>query len=206
MRSRHSLGATVRLTLDIVAAGAGVISQSPGIAIQRRADGKWFQASDGTWQTTIVVNDMTQTDSVNLAGRYHFDFDQSLDLLANSIEYIVRKKNAAGTLITEYEDLVFGVMPSAMDISLCSVQGRILDGSGTGLPGAIVRATVVPVVAAGLGRAVQSDRVLVAHTNGVGDFDMPLVRGSTCRLEIPSIGYDRKIVVPDLSSVLFTVL
>jgi len=58
MISRHSRGATVRLFLDIINAGAGVISQSPTVAIQRRSDGKWFDVDDGLWHTAIVENTM----------------------------------------------------------------------------------------------------------------------------------------------------
>ena len=204
MVSRHSRGDIVRLYLDIVAAGAGVISQGPSTAILRRADDMWFQVSDGLWVPTKVENTMAETDSVNLPGRYHFDFDQSKDLLSDSTDYVVKKLNAAGTLVLEYEDLAFGPLAGAAALELCSVQGTIFDAQGKPLQNKIVRATMVPVFKDGLGRTVESDRVVATYTNELGDFDLQLVRGGTFRLEITAVGYDRKVVIPDQSSVLFT--
>lgn len=204
MLSRHSRGDTVRLYLDIIAAGAGVIGQAPTVAIQRVQDSSWFQVSDGTWQPTKVENAMSELDATNLPGKYYFDFDQSLDLLEASTEYTVKKTNAAGTLALEYEQLAFGPLAAAVALELCSVQGTIYDAQGKALPNQIVRATMIPVYRDSLGRAVESDRLVATYTNESGDFDLPLIRGGTFRLEIPAIGYDRKVVTPDQSSALFT--
>ncbi|MBW2690431.1 MAG: hypothetical protein JRC99_10935 [Deltaproteobacteria bacterium] len=204
MQSRHSRGSTVRLFLDIIASGAGVIGESPMTAIQRKFDDKWFQVSDGTWVSTKVENPMSQTDSVNLPGRYHFDFDQSLDTLAGSTEYTVKKQTPSGTLALEYEDLVFGPLAGVVALELCSVQGTIFGPQGGAGLNSVVRATLIPVFKDGLGRVVESDRVVAAYANELGDFDLPLVRGGTFRLEIPAVGYDRKVVIPDQSSVVFS--
>jgi hypothetical protein len=206
MQSRHSRGSIARLFLDIVAAGAGVIGQAPFTAIQRKADGLWFQASDGTWVPTPVNNPMTQTDSVNMPGRYHFDFNQTLDLLSSSTEYSAKKFTSSGTLALDYEDLVFGPLAGVIPFGMCSIQGAIADIQGGPARNSVVRATIIPVFTDSLGRGVQYDMVAVAHTNDSGDFDLPLVRGAICRLEIVDIGYDRKITVPDQASVLFSVL
>lgn len=206
MSSRHSRGATVRLTLDLISAGAGVIGQAPTIAIQRLADSKWFQESDGTWQATIVENAMTPTDAVNLPGRYHLDFDQSLDVLAGSTEYTVKKTNTGAPLAQEYEDLVFGPLAGAAALELCSVQGSIATAQGVPLENILVRATLQPVFNDALGRTVQSDRVVATYSNELGDFDLSLVRGGIFRLEIPEVGYDRKVTIPNQASVIFTEL
>jgi hypothetical protein len=206
MSSRHSRGATVRLYLDIVTAGAGVISQTPTIAIQRAADGYWFQVSDGTWQSTIVQNDMTQLDSVNLPGRYYFDFDQTLDDEEDSWVYIVRKTNAGASARTEYEDLVFGPLPAAAAPQLCSVQGSVFTPQGEPVRNVLVQATLVPTFVDAQARTVQSDRVVATYTNDQGDFDLPLVRGGIFRLQVSAVGYDRKVTVPDQASVSFTSL
>jgi hypothetical protein len=204
MVSRHSRGETVRLYLDIVSAGAGVLSQTPTFAIKRVLDGMWFQASDGTWQPTIVENSTTQTSSSTLPGRYHLDFDQSLDVLKGSTEYIVKKSNAGTPLVLEYEDLAFGPLAGAAALELCSVQGTVFDPQGNPSKNVLVRATLVPVFKDGQGRSVESDRVVATYTNELGDFDLSLVRNGTFRLEITAIGYDRKVCIPDQSSVLFT--
>ena len=204
MQSRHSRGDTVRIFFDIIDAGAGVNGLSATIAIQRRSNNQWFQVSDGTWVETRVENPMTQSDAVNLPGRYHFDFDQTLDPLTGSTEYIVKKRHATAPLALEFEDLVFGPLAGAAALELCSIQGTVSDGQGLPSPNILVRATLIPVFQDGLGRTAESDRVLATYTNELGDFDLPLIRGGTFRLEVVGVGYDRKILVPDQSSILFT--
>jgi hypothetical protein len=204
MNERFPLASTARLHLDVIDAGVGVISQTPTVALKRIADGKWFQASDGTWQTTIVENPMTQSDSVNLPGRYHFDFDQSKDAIAGSVSYIAKLSNAGANARLEYQDLVFGPMPAVASMALCSIQGTIISNQGEPVVNIPVKATLVPVFLGGYGRAVDNGRIAVTYTDEVGAFDLPLVRGGTFRLEIDAVGYDRKIVVPNQPSVLFT--
>lgn len=204
MKSRHSRGSVARLFLNIISSGAGVVGEAPTAAIQRKLDSKWFQVSDGTWVSTKVENAMTQTDSVNLPGVYHFDFDQSLDILTGSTEYLVKKQTISGTLTLEYEDVAFGPMAGVAALELCSVQGTIFTPQGASGLNSLVRATLIPVFKDSLGRTVESDRVVSAYTNDLGDFDLPLIRGGTFRLEIPSVGYDRKVVIPDQSSVIFS--
>lgn len=206
MLTRHSRGATARIYFDIISAGAGVTGQAPTVALQRTSDGKWFQHSDGTWQTTIVENAMSQTDSVNLPGRYHLDFDQSLDDLESSVEYIVKKTNVGPPAAQEYEDLVFAPLAAAVALELCSVQGSIYDAQGQPLPNSLVQATLQPVFKDSLGRVAQSDRVVSTYTNDAGDFDLQLVRGGVFKLEIQDVGYVRKVTIPDQAQVLFTVL
>lgn len=206
MTSRHSLGDTVRLYLDIVEAGDGVVALAPTIAIQRTFDDAWYQASDATWQPTIVENAMTQTHVTFLPGRYHFDFDQSHDDEPGSGRYIVKKRHASSPERLEYEDLVFGPLAGATRLAMCSVQGTIVGADGVPAQSALVRATMIPVFTDGLGRTVQSERIITAFTTQTGDFDLALPRGVRFRLEIPSVGYDRKVLIPDEASVLFTAL
>jgi hypothetical protein len=204
MLTRHSLGSVARIYLDIVAAGAGVISQLPTFAVQRRKDGKWFKASDATWNTAKTENAAVQTDVTNLPGRYHFDFDQTLDPLLESTDYIVKKTNAAGTLAQEYEDLGFGQLAGAAQPGLCSVQGTIFDAQGQPMQNILVSAWLEPVFTDTLGRTVEADRSVATYSNESGDFDLPLVRGAIFRVEITAVGYNRRAQIPDQASVLFT--
>lgn len=203
--NRYTIGSTVRLYLDIVSSGAGVGGQSPTVAILRRSNGQWFDVSDGSWNATIVENAMVETDVTNLPGRYHFDFDQSLDDFEGSTEYIVKKQNLA-TPALEYEDLVFGPLAATASPELCSVQGTIYTGQGEPLENALVRASLQPVFTDGNSRGYQADKVSATYTNVLGDFDLPLLRGGIYRLEIDTVGYDRKVTIPDQASVLFTAL
>ena len=200
---RYSLGSTARLYFDVIVSGAGVISQSPSCAIQRVVDGKWYQASDDTWQVNKVDNLMTELDSVNLPGRYWFDFDQTLDETAGSTIYLVKMANAATPLV-EYQDLEFGPMSAAMAPSVCAVQGSIYTAQGEPQQNVRVRATLVPVFSDGIGRTVLADTVVTTYSNEQGDFSLELVRGGIFRLEVDGIGYDRKVTIPDQASVLLT--
>lgn len=203
---RYNLGSVARLYLDIISAGSGVISQLPTAAVQRVADGKWFQASDGTWQATIVDNPMSATHTAYLPGRYQFDFDQSKDVLANSASYIVKLSNTGAVAVLEYRDLAFGSVAATAKPALCSVTGTVVSAQGDPIGNVAVKATLVPLLSLGSGRAVDHTKISVAYTNQHGDFDLPLVRGGTFRLEIDSVGYDRKVTIPDQASVLFTEL
>jgi hypothetical protein len=206
MRSRFSRGDTARLYLDIIVSGAGQIGEVPLVAIRRLVDGWWFQDSDDTWQSTRVANTMTETDSTNLPGRYHYDFNQSLDPINASSTYIAMKWNVTSPAVLEYEDLVFGTLAGAANLELCSVQGTVVSGNGYAVADSLVRATLIPIFKDALGRVAVADRVLATHTDVNGDFDLPLIQGGTFRLEIPAVGYDRKVLIPAQSSVLFTAL
>lgn len=201
---RYSLGDTVRLYLDIVESGAGVISQSPTCALQRVADGKWYQASDYTWQSTIVSNPMTQLDAVNLPGRYYFDFNQTKDETAESSSYIASLVNAVAPLRQEYQDLEFGPVSAAQSPGTCAVQGSVYTAQGEPQQNVEVRAVLVPVYSDGVGRTVLADTVVHTYTNELGDFSLELVRGGVFRLEVFAIGYDRKVTIPDQPLVLLT--
>jgi hypothetical protein len=203
MRNRFSRGETVRLFLDVITAGAGVTALAPTIAIQRLADGKWFQDSDRSWQATIVDNPMVQTDATNFPGRYHFDFNHDLDDLQTT-EFVAKKANSAAPVVLEYEDLTFGKLSAATEPALCSITGTIFTPNGKAARVEYIRATLIPVFKDAQGRGVQSDRVMLAATDENGDFSLPLVRGGVFRLEIPSIGYDRKVTIPNEASALFT--
>lgn len=202
MRSRFSRGEVARIYLDVIVAGVGSINALPTIAIQRTTDGKWFQASDKTWQVNIVDNAMTATDTVFLPGRYHFDFDQTADD-SDGGAYIAKKTCAAPAAL-EYEDLQFGAQPAAAQPGTCSVTGTIFRADGRPAPGELVRATLQPVFKDRLARGIQSDRVVFAYTDANGDFQISLVRTGIFRLEIGAIGYDRKVTIPDASTALFT--
>ena len=203
-RIRASLGGLTTLYVDIVVAGAGVSGESPQIAIRRVADGSWFDASDDSWAGALVLNAMTEVSSANLPGLYSFSFPQASDDVAGSRDYILRFSNTGANPLAAYKLLEFGPISIATELDLCSVEGVISDPQGKLLANRMVRATLVPVYTDGQGRAVSSDNVVHTYTDGSGEFQLPLVRGATFRLEIDAVGYDRKVVIPDLSEVLFS--
>ena len=206
MDSRHSVGSTAQVSLDIIVGGAGVTGLFPEVAIQRMADRKWFQDSDSSWVETPVDNPMIELDSTYLPGRYGYDFDQLQDDLSGSFQYLARKRSTAGTLALEYEGLIFGLLAGAGSPLLCSVKGTIFNSAGDAVVNSRVSARLVPFFSPGQGRALESDALSETYTTAAGDFDLPMVRGGTYLLEIDSIGFSKRILVPDTSSTLFTSL
>lgn len=203
MTDRFARGSVARLYLDLVTAGAGVPAQAPTIAIQRRADGLFFNVSSGLFQSGFVTNPMTELDATNLPGRYYFDFDHSKDLLVSE-RFIVKKVNAGSPAATQYDDIAFGPMSSTASALTCAIQGTVLGPDGDPIPNTIVEATLIPVLVDGIGRGFGSDMLVRTYTAADGSFSLDVVRNATIRLQIPAIGYDRKATVPSLSSVLFT--
>jgi len=200
---RFSRGSTARLYLDIVVAGVGQTNEAPTVSIERLSDNTWF---DGTaFVPTIVENAVTESDPANLPGVYFFDFNHVLDLTVSS-EFLVRFKNAVPNAVLEHSHLIFGRLTDTVDAELCSVTGTIFTANGKRAQNVLVRATVIPVKTDNLGRGYQNVEVIQAYTDQLGQFEMPLVRLLNVRFEIPDIGLDKKVWIPDLPSVLFTAL
>jgi len=205
MINRFSRGSVARLYLDLVVAGVGAVAQSPTIAVRRMSDGFWFNLTGRLFQAGFVANPMTELDAVNLPGAYVFDFNHAKDLLVTS-SFLVKKLNAGVPVALEYEDIEFGPLPSVNAPSMCSIQGTIIGPDGKPKQNEIIEATLIPVQKDSLGRGYEADTLLQTYTLIDGSFDLPVVRGSTIRLRIAAIGYDRKALVPDQSSILFTAL
>lgn len=203
MTTQHSLGSTARIYFDLIASGVGATAQTPTLALQRKSDGMWFKASDNTWQVGIENNPMTELDAIDMAGRYYFDFDQTKDILSGSKSYVAKKVNSGAPVALEYEDVSFGPLAATASPLLCSVQGTLLDSAGEPMPGSVVTAHLQPVLTDGPGRAFGAT-MSTTYTDAQGDFDLALVRGGIYRLRILVAGYDRKVLIPQQSSVLFT--
>jgi hypothetical protein len=203
MTERFARGSVARLYFDLISSGIGLTGQTPVIAIQRKVDGQWFNRATGLFQVPPVSSPMFEVDAANLPGRYGFDFDHGKDLLG-STGFTVRKSNAGASPALAYDDIFFGPMPSVESPLLCSVQGTVFGADGRPLPNALAQATIVPVFTDGLGRAYEADSIVKTYTGADGAFDLPVPRGATVRLEIRATGYDRRALIPDQLSVLFT--
>jgi hypothetical protein len=202
---RFALGALARLYLNLVTGGTGHTGQAPHLALQRRQDSAWFNASAGLFQAGYVENAMVELNVPHLPGRYYFDFDHSKDLLV-SRAFIVKMTNAGSLPVLAYDEIWFGPMPAVTAPQLCSIQGTLFDGERQPLAGALVQATLIPVFTDALGRGYQADAVLKTYSGADGAFGLPVVQGATIRFEIRAIGWDRRALVPSQPSVLFTAL
>ncbi|HUX16559.1 MAG TPA: hypothetical protein VMW52_08795 [Phycisphaerae bacterium] len=200
---RYSRGSTASLFLEILAAGVGQTGEAPTVAIQRLSDSQWFDGA--TFVPTIQENALIQKDQANLPGVYYFDFDHALDATLSE-EFLLRFRNTGANALLDHRHIIFGRLTDVVDPDLCAITGTIYTATGRRAPNTVVRATVIPVVTDTLGRGFQNVEVVQVYSDPQGEFELSLVRSLNVRLEIPDIGYDRKICVPDQASALFTAL
>jgi hypothetical protein len=95
-------------------------------------------------------------------------------------------------------------LTDVVEPDLCAITGTLFTATGRRAPNSLVRATVIPVASDALGRGYQNVEVVHVYSDSQGEFELSLVRELNVRLEIPDIGYDRKVCVPDQASVLYT--
>ena len=103
-----NLGTTEKLIFTITSAGAGVISQTPVIVIQKQSNSYFFNGAGFT--PTYVELNMTEESSTNFPGRYFYSFNQALDNnITNASEsYSIRYKNTGTYALVVDEELSFG--------------------------------------------------------------------------------------------------
>lgn len=200
---RFSRGGTVRLYLEILSGADGQTGESPTVAIQRVSDGLWLDGTAEEFVSTRQDNALTELDNANLPGLYYFDFDYETDG-NESNEFLARFVNTGANALLEHRSIVFGAIPDVVEPGLCTITGTIYTADGEAASNAQVLGTVIPVNYDSLGRGYQHVEIEETHTDLLGQFELSFVRGLNVRLEIPSIGYDRRVEIPDQSSALFT--
>lgn len=203
---RYPIGSTVNLDLTITASGAGVTAETPTCIVQRLSDGYYHDATQLTgaqFAAGFYENAMTEVDSANLPGLYRFSFVHAEDSTASEL-FFVRFVNLGGNALTQDSTVAFGPLRTATALSLCNLYGSIVDINGDPDGQKPVRLSILPntILTTGAKSGISVDRV-DTFTDENGDFSVDLIRGLTVRLQMPSIGYDRKIVIPDASSVNF---
>jgi hypothetical protein len=204
---RHPVGELIRLQTALIVAGAGVPGASLAAIIKRLGDGKFFNGSISApadpFQTAVYLNSMSQLDAVNLPGVYKFDFPQARDPLGLQ-DYAVRML-CVSPMFTEDLILRTGPQIATLAPTLRNVFGTLFDGSGQCLINQVVRANVIPVSTPSAGVGI-GEFLAAVSTDATGFFQLPLIRGVRVRLEIPAIGYDKRVLVPAASSADFTTL
>jgi len=86
---QHDVDDTVRIGVNITYNREPVTGQVPSVIIQRMSDSLFFDGS--SFMSSRNELKMTESDRYNLPGRYHYDFDQSVDGIEE--EYLMRLKN-----------------------------------------------------------------------------------------------------------------
>lgn len=203
---RYPIASVANLDLTIESSGVGVAGEAPVAIIQRQSDGYYYdgtQASGSQFASTLATNAMVEVDSANLPGLYQIQFPHSEDLTSSEL-FLVRYQNGGAAPLLVDETIGFGPFRSAEAPEMCTLYGTVLDISGA--PGANrqVRIAVLPntILSSGDKPGVLVGNVDV-YTDTSGMFSVNLVRSLIARLQIVSIGYDRKIVVPDAASANF---
>jgi hypothetical protein len=199
---RHAVGETIRLHASLSLAGL-----TPTVRIRRKSDGRYYNGSIALpldpFQVAVFDNPMLELAPVQLPGVYYFDFPQSRDLLGMS-QYLVHMANSSPA---EKQDLVLltGPFLSPTEVAMCTVFGTILDPHGRPRPNIAAKATVIPVALVAPATGISLVEI-DATTDENGLFSMSLAQGLRVRLEIPEIGYDKRVLIPALSSADFTTL
>lgn len=203
---RFPISATINLDLTIETAGAGITGETPVAVIDRLSDGFFYDGAlvgGSRFTATYATNAMTEVDSVNLPGLYRYQFDHEEDLTASEY-FFVRLLNTGANARIDDQTIAFGPLRTAISPDLCALYGSVLDINGQPDINKNVRVSILPntVLTTGSKPGVSVDRIEM-FTDSNGGFSIDLIRGLTIRLQIPSIGYDKKIAIPDASSVNF---
>lgn len=203
---RYPVSETVNLDLTITASGAGVTGETPTVVIQRLSDGLYYDddlASGSRFAAAYDTNNMTEVDATNLAGLYRYQFPHTEDTTASEL-FFVRFINTGGNALVQDQTVAFGPLRTATALSLCSLYGSVLDIDGNPDFNKPVRVSILPntIITTGAKPGVSVDK-LDTFTDVNGSFSIDLIRGLVVRLQIPSVGYDRKITIPDQASANF---
>jgi len=209
---RHPVGELIRLQFGIYSlplntqGGVPLPGFSPVCRIRRQSDGRWFNGSIVAPTDPFVVpvfdNPMLPF-GPDLDGIYYFDFPQSRDTQGLA-DYTVRMHEDT---VPALEDLILRIGPevSAVAKGECVLMGTIRDALQNPRRGAAVKATVIPITTISPLVGVSLDEMEV-FTGELGNFAMSLIRGLKVRLEIPVIGYDKRVTIPNAATVDFTTL
>lgn len=206
---RHALGSTAIIYWTLDSAGVGATGQSPTVTLQRVTDSKYYDdslASGSRFAVAVKTNAMTEVDATNFPGLYKYVFPHTEDATGSEF-FLVRFKNAGTPVKLAHEELGFGKLRSASVASLCNLYGTVVDVSKNSVHNALVRVSILPnnflSTAAKEGVATGA---LDVRTDASGEFGIDLLQGLVVRLEIPAIGYDKKITIPASASVNFATL
>jgi hypothetical protein len=203
---RFPISATARLDLTIQTGGAGITGQTPVAVIRRLTDNFYYDGAlvgGSRFTATYATNAMTEVSSANLPGLYRYQFPHEEDLTSSEY-FFVRLLNTGGNARIDDQTIAFGQLRTATAPELCALYGSVLDINGQPDINKNVRVSILPntILTTGSKPGVSVDRIEM-FTDSNGGFSIDLIRGLTIRLQIPSIGYDKKIAIPDASSVNF---
>ena len=203
---RYALGSTASLYFTLDSSGVGATGQTPTANIQRLSDSKYYDdslASGSRFAAAVKANSMTEVDATNWPGLYKYDFPHTEDTSGTEF-FLVRFKNSGTPVKLDHVHFAFGPIRTPIVASLCNLFGTVVDVSKNAVNNALVRVSILPNNF--LGTAAKEGvaaGIVETRTNATGAFSIDIFQGLVVRLEIPVIGYDKKITIPSSSSANF---
>lgn len=203
---RYPISETVNLDLTIEASGVGQTGETPTVVIQRLSDSLYYDdqlASGSRFAAAYTDNAMSEVDATNLAGLYRYQFPHTEDATASEL-FLIRYINTGGNAKLLDETIAFGPLRTADTLDLCNLYGTVLDLNGAADANKPVYVTIIPntILTTGSKPGISVDR-LETFTDINGGFSIDILRSLVVRLQIPSMGYDAKITIPDQASANF---
>ena len=203
---RHPIGSTVNLDLTVQAGGTGVTGETPTCIVQRLTDGFYHDSTQLTgaqFASAFFANAMSEVDDVNFPGLYRFQFNHLEDLTGSGM-FFVRFVNTGANALLLDQTIAFGALQSAVAPQLCNLYGTVLDINSNPDLNKPVRLSIIPnTILTTIGQPGMSVDRIDTFTDANGQFSIDVIRSLTVRLQIPSMGYDRKIVIPNAASANF---
>lgn len=203
---RYPIAETINLDLTIEASGVGQTGETPTIVIQRLSDSLYYDdqlASGSRFAAAYTDNAMSEVDATNLAGLYRYQFPHAEDTTGSEL-FLVRYINTGGNAKLVDETIAFGPLRTAATLELCNLYGTVLALDGSADVNKPVYVTIIPntILTTGSKPGVSVQRIEM-YTDSNGGFSLDILRSLVVRLQIPSMGYDAKVTIPDQASANF---
>ncbi len=184
----------------------GQTGETPTIVIQRLSDSYDYDdqlASGSRFAAAYADNSMSEVDATNLAGLYRYQVPHDEDTTGSEL-FLVRYINSGGNARLIDETIAFGQLRTAATLDQCNLYGKVLDLNGSADANKPVYVTIIPntILTTGSKPGISVDRV-ETFTDINGGFSIYVLRNLVVRLQIPSMGYDAKITIPDQASANF---
>lgn len=184
----------------------GQTGETPTVAIQRLSDGLYYDdqlASGSRFAAAYATNSMSEVDSVNLPGAYRYQFPHSEDATGSELFFIQYANTGANAMIA-YDEIAFGPLRTAASLEQCSLYGTVLALDGSAVANEPIYVTIIPntILESGYKPGISVQRIEM-YTDSNGGFSLDVLRNLVVRLQIPTMGYDSKITIPNQASANF---
>jgi len=143
---------------------------------------------------TVRIEPGTTTLSKESTGIYFYDLGEET-WYDQTIAYLYALKVVDGDITTYFDDNEIPGVTEPSSATLCTVFGYIKDLQGAAVADATVKATLYKPPTWISGSAVEA-RVVIATSNALGYFELPLWKGAQVRLECSAIRYRKIVTIP----------